>query len=218
MVERQARMAGTVATTMVGCATAQRPKLSRTGYRSPNEKLNIAGIGVGGKGSSDVDHCNTENIVALCDVDWDRASGTFGRYPKAKKYRDFRIMLEKEEKNIDAVTVSTTDHVHAVAAMMAMKMGKHCYTEKPLGHNVYEVRQLTRVANRYALATQLGNTGHSSPIYRGVVELIRAGTIGEVKEVHAWCDNEWEDPRRVPARCPRGPGARRRVRAHSKCQ
>ncbi|HPA45077.1 MAG TPA: gfo/Idh/MocA family oxidoreductase, partial [bacterium] len=110
-ITRRLFLAGTAATALAGCATpARRPKLSRMGYRSPNEKLNIAGIGVGGKGSSDVDNVSSENIVALCDVDWNKASGTFGRYPNAKRYRDFRDMLEKEDRNIDACTISTTDH------------------------------------------------------------------------------------------------------------
>jgi predicted dehydrogenase len=121
------------------------------------------------------------------------------RFPNARKYQDFRKLLDGEENRIDAVAVATPDHVHASASVMAMKMGKHCYTEKPLGHNGDEVRQASRVASRYGLATQLGNPGHSAPIFRRVVELMRAGTIGEVAEVHAWCDNEWEAPPRVAA-------------------
>ncbi|MHC4099250.1 MAG: Gfo/Idh/MocA family protein, partial [Planctomycetota bacterium] len=117
--------------------------LGGAGRTPPSEKLNIACIGIGGMGAGDVGQVSTENIVALCDVDWRHAAGTFAKYPRAKKYRDFRRMLEKEAKNIDAVTVSTPDNLHAVAAMMAIKNGKHVYCQKPLAHDVFEVRRLT---------------------------------------------------------------------------
>jgi len=173
------------AATMGACATGRKPSLKRSGYISPNEKLFVAGIGVGGKGSSDVDGCASETIVALCDVDWDRAGPTFERYPKAKKYRDFRDMLEKE-KHIDAVTVSTADHVHAVAAMTAIKMGKHVYVQKPLTHTIYEARKLTEAAREYGVATQMGNQGHSSVNSRRFCEMVWSGVLGEIREVHAW--------------------------------
>jgi len=184
---------------LAGCAIVPRHVLGGAGHTPPSEKVNLACIGVGNRGWQLVQGMQHHNIVALCDVDAKYLGKASERYPNARKYHDFRKLLEWEEKNIDAVVVATPDHVHVPATMMAMKMGKHCYTEKPLGHNVSEVREVTRVAERYGLATQLGNTGHSSQMYRGVVELIRAGTIGEVREVHAWCDNEWEDPPRVPA-------------------
>ncbi len=117
--------------------------LGGNSYTAPSEKLNIAGIGVGGQGASDLSMLASENIVALCDVDQERAAETFKRFPAAKKYRDFRKMLEKENKNIDAVVVATPDHTHAVASMMAIKMGKHVYCEKPLAHDIFEVRKLT---------------------------------------------------------------------------
>ncbi|HOE12112.1 MAG TPA: Gfo/Idh/MocA family oxidoreductase [bacterium] len=204
-ITRRLFLTGTAATALAGCATpARRPKLSKTGYRSPNEKLNIAGIGVGGKGSSDIDNCRSENIVALCDVDWVQGGPTFERYPKAKRYRDFRDMLEKEERNIDACTISTTDHVHAVAAMMAMKMGKHVYVQKPLTHTIYEARMLREAARKYGVATQMGNQGHSGDDVRKFCELIWSGIIGNVREVHAWTDRPiW--PQGIPEPLPEEP-------------
>ncbi|MCH8118847.1 MAG: Gfo/Idh/MocA family oxidoreductase [Planctomycetes bacterium] len=154
----------------------------------PSEKLNIAGIGVGGRGAGDLAALSSENIVALCDVDQKRAAGTFKRYPNAKKYRDFRRMLDKEDKNIDAVVVATPDHVHAVATMMAIKMGKHVYCEKPLAHSIYEVRKVTEAAREAGVATQLGNQGQASESTRLVCEYIWDGAIGPVREVHSWCN------------------------------
>lgn len=152
---------------------------------SPNEKLNIAAIGVGGKGASDVDSVATESIVALCDVDDAVAAGTFKKYPNARRYKDFRKMLETE-KSIDAVMVATPDHTHAVASVMAMKMGKHVYCQKPLTHTVSEARVMMETARRYKVVTQMGNQGH--PTYVGLVEMIQSGVIGPVHEVHCWTD------------------------------
>jgi len=150
---------------------------------SPNEKLNVAGIGVGGRGRADVDGCASENIVALADADDRRAADTFKRYPDAKKYRDFRKMLDEMDKQIDAVTVGTPDHTHAPAAAMAMKMGKHCYSEKPLTHCVHETRVLTDLAKKHNLATQLGTQIHAGDNYRRVVELVQSGAIGPIRQV-----------------------------------
>ena len=154
---------------------------------SPSEKLSIAGIGVGGQGSWDLDNVSSEDIVALCDVDWNRAANTFKRYPKAKRYRDFRIMLEKE-KSIDAVVVATPDHNHAVATIMAIKMGKHVYCEKPLTHTVYEARAVASAARKAGIATQMGNQGMAFEGNRLINEWIWDGAIGPVREVHAWSD------------------------------
>jgi predicted dehydrogenase len=159
--------------------------LGGAGYTSPSDKLNIACIGVGGQGGNDVRNCGDENIVALCDVDDKRAADTFKKFPKAKKYRDFRKMLEKQ-KDIDAVTVSTPDHTHAVAAMMAIKMGKHVFVQKPMAHTIYEARKLTQAAREAKVATQMGNQGHSGEGVRLICEWIWDGAIGEVREVHAW--------------------------------
>ena len=160
--------------------------LGGPGYTPPSEKLNIAGIGAGGMGASNINAVSSENIVALCDVDEKQAAGTYKKFPNAKKYRDFRKMLEKENKNIDAVIVATPDHTHAVAAMMAMSMGKHVYVQKPLTYSVYEARKLTEAARKYKVATQMGNQGHSGEGVRLICEWLWDGAIGQVREVHAW--------------------------------
>ncbi|MDH4241292.1 MAG: Gfo/Idh/MocA family oxidoreductase [Phycisphaerae bacterium] len=162
--------------------------LGGAGNTSPSDKLNIAGIGVGGRGAGDIGEVSSENIVALCDVDWRSAAGTFKQYPNARQYRDFRKMLDKEDKNIDAVVVATPDHTHAVATMMAIKMGKHVYCEKPLAHDIYEVRKVTEAAREAKVATQLGNQGQAAPETRLVCEFIWDGAIGPVREVHSWCN------------------------------
>ena len=154
----------------------------------PSEKLNIAGIGVGGQGSGDIGSVSSENIIALCDVDWKRAAGTFRRYPKARQYHDFRRMLDKEDKNIDAVIVATPDHMHAVASVAAIKRGKHVYCEKPLTHSVYEARKVAEAARKYKVATQMGNQGQASEGTRLMCEYIWDGAIGPVREVHVWTD------------------------------
>ena len=155
---------------------------------SANNKLNIAGIGVGGRGSADIRGVSSENIVALCDVDTSRASGTFKKFPDAKVYRDFREMLDKEEKNIDAVVIGTPDHIHAPAAIRAMRMGKHVYCEKPMAHTVYEARRMTEVAKEMGVVTQMGNQGHAGEGLRLYYEYIKSGVLGTIKEVHVWSD------------------------------
>ncbi len=162
--------------------------LGGAGNTPPSEKLNIAGIGVGGRGAGDLQEVESQNIVALCDVDWRQAAGTFKRYPNAKKYKDFREMLDKEDKNIDAVIVATPDHVHAVASMAAIKRGKHVYCEKPLAHSIYEIRRVTEAAREAKVATQLGNQAQADEGIRLVCEFIWAGVIGPVREVHSWCN------------------------------
>ena len=196
--------------------------LGGVGYTAPSDLLNIAGIGVGGRGASNIHAiCSPEidgrsvqtityadespdllrsnsvrqsarepavklaNIYALCDVDKVRAFDTFKSYPKAKIYKDFREMLEKE-KSIDAVVIATPDHTHAVASMMAIKMGKHVYCEKPLTHTVYEARVLAKAAKEAGVATQMGNQGMAADANRTLKEWLWAGVIGQVREVHAW--------------------------------
>ena len=161
---------------------------SRVQAKSSAGKLNIAAIGIGGRGAPVIKRSAGENIVALCDVDFDRGAETFKQYPKAKRFKDFRVMFDKMENQIDAVIVATPDHTHAVATMEAIKRGKHVYTEKPLTHTIWEARQLTEAARKYGVATQMGNQGHSSEGARQTVEWIRAGVIGEVREVHCWSD------------------------------
>jgi hypothetical protein len=142
--------------TAVATAALSFPFVATRNVLGANERLNIAAIGAGGKGAVDVDGCSTENIYALCDVDEKNSAGTIKKFPKAKVYKDFRQMLEKE-KGIDAVTVSTPDHMHFPAAMMAIKMRKHVYCQKPLTHTVEEARRLTEAARKYKVATQMGN-------------------------------------------------------------
>ena len=185
-----------------GAATtvqAARPKPRKI---SPNEKLNIASIGAHGQGASDTDGCAGENIVALCDVDANRLAERAAKYPKAKLYRDYRKMLE-ERNDLDAVIVSTPDHHHAFAAMMAMKLGKHVYCQKPMTHSVSEARLLRETAAKAKVVTQMGNQGHSYDSTRRLVELVQAGTIGEVRDVHVWTDRPiWpqgmERPKETP--------------------
>jgi len=165
--------------------------LGGTRYTSPSEKLNVACIGVSGMGGSDVGQVSTENLVAFCDVDWKHAAGTFKRYPNVKKYRDFRKMLDKEGKNIDAVTVSTPDNIHAVAAMRAIKMRKHVYCQKPLAHDVFEVRQLTEAARKYNVMTQMGIQIHAEDTVKVVVEIIKSGMIGKVRKVDIFSNKNW---------------------------
>ncbi len=162
------------------------PSLKLLGYKSPNEKLNIAAIGAGGKGESDIAGCHGENIVALVDPDSKRAAKTFAAFPKVPKYTDFRRMFDKEAPGIDAVLVSCPDHVHASAAMWAMERGKHVYCQKPLTRTVWEAHQLTLAAKKFKVATQMGNQGYSQPGARECAEIIWNGDIGDVHEVHAW--------------------------------
>src|SRR5436190_5693034 len=163
------------------------PSLKSAGYKSPNEKLNFAAIGSGGQGASNISAAApTENIVALCDVDDRRAAQTFTRFEKATKYKDFRKMLDKEAKNIDAVVIATPDHMHATAALACMQLGKHVYVEKPLTRTPWEARLLTQAAAKYKVATQMGNQGYSHDATRVAAEIIWSGEIGEVREVHAW--------------------------------
>ncbi len=152
-----------------------------------NDRFYLAGIGVGGKGAGEVKDLTQAGgtFVALCDVDETRAGKTFKSFPDAKRYKDFRVMLEKE-KGIDAVTVSTPDHTHAIASLMAMSLGKHVYCQKPLTHSIYEARLMARAARYYKAQTQMGNQAHAGEPIRRAVELVRAGIIGPVREVHAW--------------------------------
>jgi predicted dehydrogenase len=157
------------------------------GANAPSNKLNIAGIGVGGMGGGNLHACGSENIVALCDVDSDYAGHTFEDFPKAKVYKDYRVMFDKQ-KNIDAVIIATPDHTHAVIAMAAIERGKHVFCQKPLTHTVYEARKITEAARKYKVQTQMGNQGHSSEHIRLLKEWLADGAIGDVTEVHAWTD------------------------------
>ncbi len=163
--------------------------IAASGSTPPSEKLNIAGIGVGGMGAGDINEVSQYgNIVALCDVDMRHAADTFKKFPDAKQFRDFRKMFDAMEKQIDAVVVATPDHFHAVAAMAAIQRGKHVYCEKPLAHSVYEVRQLMKAAKAHNVVTQLGNQGHSFNSIRDFCEMIWDGAIGNVHTIHAGCN------------------------------
>ena len=172
--------------------------LGGKGYTSPSDKLNIAGVGVRkwGMGSGNLSSCETDNIVALCDVDHKLSAETFNKYPKAKVYKDFRVMLETQ-KDIDAVIVATPDHTHAIISMMSIKLGKHVFCQKPLTHTVYEARVITETARKYKVQTQMGNQGRSSEEIRRLKEWIDDGAIGPVRKVYAWTDrpvggNAWD--------------------------
>ncbi len=157
---------------------------------SANEKLNVAGIGIGSQGGSDVNQVAElgHNVVALCDVDEKYAAKEFAKYPQARRFTDFRVMLEKMGKEVDAVVIGTPDHTHAMIALEAMRHGKHVYCEKPLAHAIDEVRKLMAAAHKYKVVTQLGNQGHSSGSIRQLCEWVWAGAIGPVHTVHAGCD------------------------------
>ncbi|WP_019986809.1 Gfo/Idh/MocA family protein [Rudanella lutea] len=178
------------------------------GFIAPSDKLNIAGVGIAGKGFSDTNNSfnnGANNIVSLCDVDWGReqVQAQFKKHEKATRYKDFRQMLEKEAKNIDAVTVSTADHTHAVVAMAAMQLGKHVYVQKPLTHNIYEARMLTEAARKYKVVTQMGNQGASNPQQEQMVAWFDKGLLGKVHTVHLWTNRPvW--PQGIPVPPPAG--------------
>ncbi len=166
---------------------------------SPNEKLNIGMIGVMNRAAEDLKEVQGENIVAICDIDDDYLNKVKGRFPAAKVYNDFRKLLE--QKDIDAVVVATPDHTHMVAAISAMQLGKHVYCEKPLGHNVWEVRKAAETAKKYGVATQMGTQIHASDNYRRVVEILKSGAIGSVSEAHVWVGKDWsggDRPKETP--------------------
>jgi predicted dehydrogenase len=185
---------------IAGVATLAAPALLHA--KSPNAKLNVAIVGPCGRGEAQLEAAGTmENVVAVCDIDDNNLAAVARRYPKARAYVDFRKMLDEMHKSIDAVMVSTPDHTHAPAAAMAMRLGKHCYCEKPLTHSVYETRVLAQIAKEKKLVTQMGTQIHAEDNYRHVVELLNAGAIGPVSEVLVWCGKGWGDgtrPKETP--------------------
>ncbi len=158
------------------------------GGARPNDKLNLAIVGCGGQGAENLDKVAGENIVALCDVDEKRAADAFGRYPKAKRFRDYRKMLDAQHQQIDAVVVSIPDHMHAPVSLAAMELGKHVYCEKPLTWSIDEARRMASLAREKKLATQMGTQGMAGDGARAGIELIRSGVLGDVKELHVWTD------------------------------
>jgi predicted dehydrogenase len=170
------------------------PSYVLKGEDAPSNKVNIAGIGVGGMGFRNILQCSrSANIVALCDVDHKYAGHAFKKYPEAKTYKDFRVMLEKQ-KDIDAVLIATPDHTHASIAIAAMQSGKHVFCQKPLTHDVYESRVLTQAAEKYDVVTQMGIQGHSQEGIRLITEWVRDGAIGTVREAEAWCSLMYSPP------------------------
>lgn len=177
------------ATAAAGLAVVPNSVLGKTfGHTAPSDKLNILGVGVGGRGASVLRAMKSENIIGLCDVDYKYADKTFKEYPNAKKFNDYRKMYDELLKSADAVVVATADHTHAIVAADAMTAGKHVYVEKPLTHTVYESRLLTRLADKYKVATQMGNQGSSGEGVRKICEWIWNGEIGEVTKVEAFTD------------------------------
>jgi predicted dehydrogenase len=184
---RQFMATGAVA---AGIQIVPRHVVGGPGQTPPSERLHIAGVGVGGQGGGNVGAMTKleQNFVGLCDVDWKRAAGTFNAHPKARKYKDYRSMFAEMENDIDAVVVSTPDHMHAPIALAAMRMGKHVYVEKPMAHSIEEARLMTRVAKEQGVVSQMGNNGHAGEGLRLTREWIQAGAIGKVHEIHCWSD------------------------------
>jgi len=174
--------------------------------KSPNERIAMASVGIGGKGSSDsADAGGSGDMVAICDIDTNRLAGAQKRFPEAKAFTDFRKMLEEMGDSIDAVTISTPDHTHAAAALMAMRMGKHCFCQKPMTHSIYETRLMAKVAREKGVATEMGNQGTAEPGLREAAAVIKAGALGTVTEVHVWTNRPiWPQggPRPEPEECP----------------
>jgi predicted dehydrogenase len=190
----------TGAVAAAGIVIVPRHVLGGKGYVPPSDKLNIAAIGAGGKGMVNITQSynnGSDNIAVLCDVDDRQAKEARQKWPGARYHKDYRIMLEKENKNIDAVIVSTPDHMHFPMAMAAMQLGKHVYVEKPLTHDIYEARMLTEAAKKYKTVTQMGNQGSSGDDTRKIETWIQQGLIGDVHTVHTWTNRPvW--PQGVP--------------------
>lgn len=203
-LRRRTFLASAAAAT-AGFTIVPRHVLGGQGVTAPSDKLNLAAVGVGGMGKSNLLRCETDNIVALCDVDFELADPVFKKYPGAKQYKDFRVMLD-EQKDIDALIIATPDHTHAVIAMAAMERKKHVYVQKPLTHSVYEARLLTETARKYGVATQMGNQGHSGEGARLLCEWVWDGAVGPIREAHAWTNrpvwpsgSEVDRPTETPA-------------------
>jgi predicted dehydrogenase len=181
-----------------GCAASVREGRSK----SPNERLNVACVGTGGQGGSDMGNVGkTENIVALCDIDKQRNAEALKKHPGAKVYDDYRVMLEEMDSQIDAVTIGTPDHHHAPATAMAIRLGKHVYTQKPMTHSVHEARVLRELAKKHKVASQMGNQGTAGGNLRQSIEIIQSGAIGDVKEVHIWTNRPvWPQSPHIKAR------------------
>ena len=194
MTQRVSRRSFLRRTAVAGTAGVALPaflqKASRAGA-SPNEKLNIAMIGCGGRARGNLVGIRSENIVALCDVDQNQAKATYGEYPDVPKFIDWRKMLDKMDKQIDAVVVTTPDHTHAGPSVAAMLLGKHCYCEKPLARSVSDIRRMIDTSKKMNVVTQMGTQIHASNNYRRVVELVQGGAIGPIRDVHVWVPGKY---------------------------
>jgi len=198
---------GTTSAVASGLLIVPSHTIAGLGHKAPSDKLNIAGIGIGGMGKGNLQRMATENIVALCDVDWgvgrNNIPQVFATYPQAAKYWDWRKMFDEMGKSIDAVMVATPDHTHAIITANAIAMGKHAYTQKPLTHSVYESRLLTKLAAKYKVATQMGNQGSSAEGVRLACEWIWNGEIGEVKKIEAYTNRPiWPQGLSTPTETP----------------
>jgi predicted dehydrogenase len=191
---------GTTGTIAAGFTILPNTVISGLGHRAPSDKLNIAVVGIGGMGNSNLKAVRpTENIVALCDVDWGYSQKIFAENPNAKAYWDWRKMYDEMGKSIDAVIVATADHTHAIVASTAMTLGKHVYVQKPLTHSVYESRLLTKLAAKQKVASQMGNQGSSGEGVNLTIEWLQNGEIGDVKKVEAFTDRPiWPQGQNVP--------------------
>src|ERR1700761_7325918 len=179
------------------------------GQTPPSEKLNIAGIGIGGQGGGVLRDMAGENIVALCDVDWKKAGGTFDAFPKAERFRDYRVLLDKHH-DFDAVMIATPDHMHAPITLAALRAGKHVYVEKPMAHSIEEARVMTRVARETGLVTQMGNNGHAGEGLRLTKEWLQAGARGPLRESHCCSDRPgkwWKQNHDRPTETPPVPAS-----------
>src|SRR5262249_28375507 len=175
----------------LAATTLATPLAAKEKKAGPNERLNLGVIGVAGQGDYNLRNVSHENIVVLCDVDAERATVARKAHPRAKFYQDFRRVLDHKE--LDAVVISTPDHMHAIPAVAAMQAGKHVYCEKPLAHSVHEVRVMMDLAAKHKLVTQMGTQIHAGDNYRRAVEIIQAGVIGPVRRVHVWCSRRPDD-------------------------
>ena len=181
-------------------ARRRRDRIRRARFlrgQSLNSKLNIAVIGAGGRGAADTDGVKSENIVALCDVNGKNLESAGTKYPKAKKFADFRELFDKAAGDFDAVVIATCEHTHAAATMLALKHDKHVYCEKPLTHDIWEARQIREMAaTKPHLTTQMGIQIHATENYHKVVELVRSGVVGPIREAHVWVSRTWglQDP------------------------
>ncbi len=182
------KFVATASTAFAGVTIVPSHVIAGLGHKAPSDKLNIAGIGVGGRGFGNLTELQSENIVALCDVDWNYSQRVFDHFPKAKKYKDWRVMYDEMDNSFDAVMIATPDHTHAGPAAHAITLAKHVYLQKPLTHSVYESRLLSKLAKKYRVATSMGNQGSSLDGTSEIIEWLNNNEIGEVKKVEAFTD------------------------------